>query len=61
VADEAVPASERACTAEVVAALCLATDLSLGFPFEHGLHAPQIAMIDRALAAMGAFADLVSP
>ena len=30
-------------TAEVVAALCLATDLAMGFPFEHGLNAAQIA------------------
>ncbi len=30
-------------TAEVVATLCLATDLAMGFPFEHGLHATQIA------------------
>ena len=43
-ANEAVPAPERARTAEVVGALCLATDLALGFPFEHGLHATQIAM-----------------
>ena len=35
---------ERVRTAEVVAALCLATDLAIGFPFEHGLHATQIAM-----------------
>ena len=26
-------------TAEVIAAACLATDLGMGFPFEHGLHA----------------------
>ena len=44
VANEAVAAPERARTAEVVAALCLATDLALGFPFEHGLHATQVAM-----------------
>ena len=31
-------------TAEVVGALCLATDLAMGFPFEHGLHATQIAV-----------------
>jgi DNA-binding CsgD family transcriptional regulator len=44
VANEAVAAPERARTAEVVAALCLATDLALGFPFEHGLYSTQIAM-----------------
>lgn len=31
-------------TAEVVAALSLATDLGMGFPFEHGLHATLMAM-----------------
>ena len=28
---------ERVRTAEVIASLCLATDLGMGFPFEHGL------------------------
>jgi DNA-binding CsgD family transcriptional regulator len=31
-------------TAEVIATLCLATDLGMGFPFEHGLHTTVIAM-----------------
>jgi HD-GYP domain-containing protein (c-di-GMP phosphodiesterase class II) len=30
--------------AEVIAALCLATDLALGLPFEHGLHSTLFAM-----------------
>jgi HD-GYP domain-containing protein (c-di-GMP phosphodiesterase class II) len=30
--------------AEVIAASCLATDLGMGFPFEHGLHATLMAM-----------------
>jgi HD-GYP domain-containing protein (c-di-GMP phosphodiesterase class II) len=30
--------------AELVGALCLATDLGMGFPFEHGLHSTLIAM-----------------
>ena len=30
--------------AEVVAAACLATDLGMGFPFEHGLHGTLMAM-----------------
>ena len=30
--------------AEVIAALCLATDLGMAFPFEHGLHTTLIAM-----------------
>ena len=36
--------SERVCTAELIAALCLGTDLGMGFPFEHGLHTTLIAM-----------------
>jgi HD-GYP domain-containing protein (c-di-GMP phosphodiesterase class II) len=43
VTSEASAGPERVRTAEVVAALCLATDLAMGFPFEHGLHATQIA------------------
>jgi HD-GYP domain-containing protein (c-di-GMP phosphodiesterase class II) len=31
-------------TAELIAALCLATDLGMDFPFEHGLHTTLIAM-----------------
>jgi HD-GYP domain-containing protein (c-di-GMP phosphodiesterase class II) len=31
-------------TAEVIAATCLATDLAMGFPFEHGLEATLITM-----------------
>jgi response regulator RpfG family c-di-GMP phosphodiesterase/DNA-binding CsgD family transcriptional regulator len=31
-------------TAEVIAAMCLATDLGMGFPFEHGLHATLTTM-----------------
>ncbi|MPZ73740.1 MAG: HD domain-containing protein [Nitriliruptorales bacterium] len=31
-------------SAEVIAAACLATDLGMGFPFEHGLHATLMAM-----------------
>jgi HD-GYP domain-containing protein (c-di-GMP phosphodiesterase class II) len=34
---------ERVRTAEVGGALCLATDLATGFPFEHGLRATRIA------------------
>ncbi|MGH8940800.1 MAG: hypothetical protein ACRDV2_15840 [Actinomycetes bacterium] len=30
-------------TAEVVAALSLATDLGMGFPLEHGLHGTLVA------------------
>jgi HD-GYP domain-containing protein (c-di-GMP phosphodiesterase class II) len=35
---------DRVRTAEVIAALCLATDLGMAFPFEHGLHTTLIAM-----------------
>jgi HD-GYP domain-containing protein (c-di-GMP phosphodiesterase class II) len=35
---------ERVRSAELVAALCLATDFGMGFPFEHGLHSTLIAM-----------------
>jgi hypothetical protein len=31
-------------SAELVGALCLATDLGMGFPFEHGLQSTVIAM-----------------
>jgi HD-GYP domain-containing protein (c-di-GMP phosphodiesterase class II) len=58
---------ERVRTAEVVAALCLATDLAMGFPFEHGLHATQIAArlgerlgIDREAASETYYACLLS-
>jgi len=35
---------DRVRTAEVIGALCLATDLGMAFPFEHGLHTTLIAM-----------------
>ena len=38
------PDEDRVRSAEVVGALCLATDLGMGFPFEHGLQATLIAM-----------------
>ena len=41
---EASGGPDRVRTAEVVAALCLATDLAMGLPFEHGLHATRIAV-----------------
>ncbi|MGZ5362351.1 MAG: hypothetical protein ACXWF3_12180 [Solirubrobacterales bacterium] len=40
---EASQGGEEVGSAELVAALCLATDLGMGFPFEHGLHSPLIA------------------
>jgi HD-GYP domain-containing protein (c-di-GMP phosphodiesterase class II) len=54
-------------TAEVVAALCLATDLAMGFPFEHGLHATRIAVrlgerlgVDAGTASETYYACLLS-
>jgi hypothetical protein len=44
--------TEQVRAAEVVASLCLATDLGMGFPFEHGLHATLVTMrLCRALDA----------
>ena len=52
---------------EVIAALCLATDLGMGFPFEHGLHSTLVAArladrlgVDRAAAAQAYYACLLS-
>ncbi len=41
---ESSPAGLQVRGAELVASLCLATDLGMGFPFEHGLHSTLIAM-----------------
>jgi HD-GYP domain-containing protein (c-di-GMP phosphodiesterase class II) len=41
---EETPRDERVRAAEVIGALCLATDLGMGFPFEHGLQSTLIAM-----------------
>ena len=61
------PGSEQVRTAEMIAALCLGTDLGMGFPFEHGLHATLIAMrladrlgIDRDEAVGTYYASLLS-
>ena len=37
-------ASDRVRTAELIAALSVATDLAVGFPLEHGLHSAQVAV-----------------
>jgi HD-GYP domain-containing protein (c-di-GMP phosphodiesterase class II) len=42
---------DRVRAAELIAALCLATDLGMGFPFEHGLHRTLVAM--RLANALG--------
>ena len=56
---------ERFRTAEVIASLCLATDLGMGFPFEHGLHATLTTMrlcealdVDAQTAAQAYYASL---
>jgi HD-GYP domain-containing protein (c-di-GMP phosphodiesterase class II) len=58
---------EQVRTAELIAALCLATDLGMGFPFEHGLHTTLIAMrladrlgVDRRTASETYYACLLS-
>jgi HD-GYP domain-containing protein (c-di-GMP phosphodiesterase class II) len=43
VTNEASPDGGPVRSAEVIAVLCLATDLGMGFPFEHGLHSTLIA------------------
>ncbi|HET6683392.1 MAG TPA: HD domain-containing phosphohydrolase [Gaiella sp.] len=59
--------SERVRTAELIGALCLATDLGMAFPFEHGLHTTLIAMrlaeelgVDRQTASETYYACLLS-
>lgn len=37
-------ATDAVRAAEVIASMCLATDLGMGFPFEHGLHATLTTM-----------------
>jgi HD-GYP domain-containing protein (c-di-GMP phosphodiesterase class II) len=58
---------EQVRSAELVAALCLATDLGMGFPFEHGLHSTLIAMrladqlgVDRETLSQTYYACLLS-
>ena len=58
---------ERVRAAEIIAALCLATDLGMGLPFEHGLHSTRIAArladrleVDRATASQSYYACLLA-
>jgi HD-GYP domain-containing protein (c-di-GMP phosphodiesterase class II) len=58
VANDAPVDGERVRAAEVIGALCLATDLGMGFPFEHGLRTTVVASrlaerlgVDRATAS----------
>lgn len=57
-AGSASPAGEQVRTAEVIAALCLATDLGTGLPFEHGLQSTLIAM--RLADRLGVDAETAS-
>ena len=43
VSDEPSHGAEQVRAAEVIGPLCLATDLGMGFPFEHGLHTTLVA------------------
>jgi HD-GYP domain-containing protein (c-di-GMP phosphodiesterase class II) len=67
VADEPPQGAEQVRAAEVIGALCLATDLGMGFPFEHGLHTTLIATrladrlgVDRATASQTYYSCLLS-
>ena len=58
---------EQVRTAELIGTLCLATDLGMAFPFEHGLHTTLIATrladklgIDRRSASETYYACLLS-
>jgi hypothetical protein len=66
VSAEASQSGEQVRGAELVAALSLATDLGMGFPFEHGLETTLIAMrlgdrlgVDRATASQTYYASLL--
>lgn len=57
---------EHVRTAEIVAALCLATDLGMGFPFEHGLHGTLVTTrlcdrlgVDDAVATQAYYGSLL--
>lgn len=59
--------AEQVRAAEVIGALCLATDLGMGFPFEHGLNSTLIASrlaerlgVDDATASQTYYASLLS-
>lgn len=58
---------DRVRAAEVIGALCLATDLGMGFPFEHGLRTTLVASrlaerlgVDRATASAAYYAALLA-
>jgi HD-GYP domain-containing protein (c-di-GMP phosphodiesterase class II) len=66
-ADASTEATDEFRTAELIGSLCLATDLGMGFPFEHGLQTTLIAMrlaerlgVDRHMATEVYYASLLS-
>jgi len=67
VAYEPSQGAEQVRAAEVIGALCLATDLGMGFPFEHGLQSTLVATrladrlgVDPATASQAYYACLLS-
>jgi DNA-binding CsgD family transcriptional regulator len=67
VANDASVDVECVRAAEVIGTLCLATDLGMGFPFEHGLHTTLIARrladrlgVDPAIASETYYASMLS-
>jgi len=58
VSPESSAVRDQVRTAEVVASLCLATDLGMGFPFEHGLHSTLCAV--RLAERLGVNAETAS-
>jgi hypothetical protein len=67
VVHEPFQGAEQVRAAEVIGALCLATDLGMGFPFEHGLHSTLAATrladrlgVDPATASQAYYACLLS-
>lgn len=66
-ADEPSQGAEQVRAAEVIGALCLATDLGMGFPFEHGLQSTLVATrladrlgVDPATASQAYYTCLLS-
>src|SRR5919108_584781 len=67
VAHEPSQGAEQVRAAEVIGALCLATDLGMGFPFEHGLQSTLVAArladrlgVDSATTSQAYYACLLS-
>ena len=63
---DASPAGDEIRTAEVIGSLCLATDLAIGLPFEHGLQSTLVALrlagklgVDREVASQSYYGCLL--